>query len=318
VAEQQSATVRDQRVDVAAVRQAIAAVDAIDRELGADLGTTERWSRLRQGVLDVSGRRFADPSDGYVVYTELLDTAIALTRKVGDSSNLILDPQLDTYYVMNAGLLRIPDVMVDAGRYADLLYLLVQRKDTNQLERVGQLSTARLDVVESSADLADGLEKAFGGTQSDALGPALLRPLDNFKTSVDALAPRASPLTPASTRLDPTVVSNANDDLQRTALELDRVVLDQLDQLVGKRITAAVRGLVVAGVGLVLGVVLLATAAAVWLRRAHRDPPPPPPVRTAGSRHGDRRDPDSVDARELVASSGLTFAPRRGGTRAAR
>jgi hypothetical protein len=319
MSEQQTAVVHGRRVDSGAVRRAVAAVDAIDRELGAKLATSAFWATVRQAVQEVTGRSFSDPSDGYIAYSEAIDKAVGLVRKVGDTSNLILDPQLDTYYVMNAALLRIPDVIVDGGRYADLVYLIGQGARSTELERIAQLSTARLDVSESAADLVDGLEKAFDETRSDTLGSALLRQLDNFRTAVDALAPRTAPLVPRSVRLDPNVAANSQVDLQRTALELDRAALAQLDLMLRGRISAAVRQLVLASVALVVGV-LLAVGGVVWLpaRRAAAPPAPPPPARPAGSRHGDRGDPDSVDARDLVASSGLALPPRRGGTRAAR
>ncbi|MEN3361463.1 MAG: hypothetical protein V7637_5445 [Mycobacteriales bacterium] len=317
---QQSATVRGRSVDTAAVRRDIAGVDAIDKQIGVQLSMSDRWAKLRQSVLTVTGRSFADPGDAYTAYSELLDKAIALVREVGDTSQLILDPQLDTYYVMNAAMLRIPDVIVDGGRYSDLAYLVVQRKQTGQVAQIAQLDTARLDVTESSTDLAEGLEKAFDATRSETLGPAMLRELDNYRTAVDALAPRTAALRPSSLQLDPTVIGNAQEDLQRTALDLDKAALGQLDLLLGKRISAAERELAAATVALLLGVGLV-VAGVVWLparrRRAAVPPAVPPPPRPAG-RHGERRAADSVDARELVASSGLALPPRRGGTRAAR
>jgi hypothetical protein len=319
VTTQQSAAVRGRSVDGQVVARSVAGVDAIDRELGGNLATTERWTKLKATVQQVTGRSFAVPEDAYTAYSELLDTAVALVRKVGDSSNLILDPELDAYYVMNATLLRLPDVIVDGGRYSDLVYLITQRKQAGRPDRIAQLSTARLDVAESTADLADGLEKAFDVTRSDTLGPALLRELDNFRTAVDALAPRTAPTAAPTVPLDSTVIGNAEEDLQRTALDLDAAALGQLDALLSKRITSAVRELVLAGLVTLLGVGL-AVMALVWLprRRAETPPAAAPPARPAGSRHGDRRDPESVDARELVASSGLALPPRRGGTRAAR
>lgn len=319
LAQQQANSVHGRPVDAAAVARSIAAVDAIDRELGAGLDTTERWAKLRSTARAVTGRAYADPVDGYTGYSELLDGAVALSRKVGDTSKLILDPQLDAYYVMNAALLRIPEVIVDGGRYADLVYLIAQRRQTNQLERLAQLSTARLDVAEASADLADGLEKAFDETRSETLGPAMLRELDNFRTAVDALTPRVAPTAAPSVRLDPAVVGNARDDLQRTALDLDRAALGQLDLLLSARISDATRELVLAGALAVIGVGLVAFGV-LWLPARRRAPPgeAPPPARPPGARHGERRDAEAVDARELVASAGLARQPRRGGTRAAR
>jgi hypothetical protein len=323
LAAQESNSVRGRPTDGQAVQHSIAGVDAVNRDLGDDLGVSDRWAKLKQSVLDVTGKAYSDPNDGFTAYSELLSTAVEMVRKIGDTSQLILDPKLDTYYVMNAAMLRIPDIIIDGARYSDLAYLIVQRKQTNQVAPIAALDTARLDVTESAADLEDGLEKAFDATSSDTLGPALLRQLDNFRTAVAALAPPTSPVQPSATKIDPGVIGNNQEDLQRTALDLDQAALGQLDASFGKRISGAVRGLVLAGAVLAVGLGL-AVGAVFWFPNRQRDraesaaPPAPPPARPVG-RHGDRRgDPDSVDARELVASSGLAVPPRRGGTRAAR
>jgi hypothetical protein len=313
----QSAAVRGQPVDAASVRRAIAAVDEVDGRYGEDLATTERWSQLRETVTSVTTLKLAQPTDAFSVYSALLDTAVALARRVGDQSNLIIDPELDAYYVMNAALLRVPDVIVAAGRYADLVYLVVGADQTRQVERIGQLSTARQVVLSSAADLEDGLEKAFDSTRSDTLGPELLRPLDNFRTAVDTLAPRNGPLAAASIKLNPAVVASAATDLESRSITLNRAALGQLDDLIAARTAADSRALLLAAVGLGAAV-LVAAGAIVWLARQPRSGGPPPAQRpVTGARHGGR-DPASLDARELVASNGMTVAQRRGGARAAR
>jgi hypothetical protein len=311
----QSAAVRGQPVDSVAVGRAIAAVDEVDSRYGKVLATTERWSQLRETVRSVTDLKLAQPTDAFSVYSELMDTAVALARRVGDQSNLIIDPKLDAYYVVNAALLRVPDVIVAAGRYADLVYLVVGANQTRQVERIGQLSTARQVVLSSAADLEDGLEKAFDATRSDTLGPELLRPLDNFRTAVDALAPRNGPLAPATVKLNPAVVASAAADLESRSITLNRAALGQLDDLIGTRLSADSRALLVAAVGLAVGV-LLAAAAIWWLVRQPSGGGTPPAQRPV-ARHGGR-DPASLDARELVASNGMTVAQRRGGARAAR
>jgi hypothetical protein len=312
----QSAAVRGQPVNTGPVDQAVTAVNAVDAKYGEQLATTERWTQLRQTVQTVTRLKLVQPTDAFSVYSELMDTAVALVRRVGDQSNLIIDPKLDAYYVMNAALLRVPDVIVAAGRYADLVYLVVGGGQTRQVERVGQLSTARQVVLSSAADLEDGLEKAFDATRSETLGPELLRPLDNFRTAVDTLAPRNGPLAAASIKLNPAVVASAAGDLEGRSLALNRAALGQLDALIGARLSGDRKALIVASVGLAVGLVLVA-GAAWWLTRHPGGGVPPAPRPTNGARHGGR-DPASLDARELVASNGMAVAQRRGGARAAR
>jgi methyl-accepting chemotaxis protein len=47
---------------------------------------------------------------------DFLSATRAIILKVGDNSNLVLDPDVDTYYLMDATLFRIPDMMIAVAR----------------------------------------------------------------------------------------------------------------------------------------------------------------------------------------------------------
>jgi PAS domain S-box-containing protein len=78
----------------------------VDDTYRVELGTAEfferlntSWRRLRSAVAEE--RRGA--------HWNFLGALFELYSRVGDTSNLILDPDLDTYYVMDLTLLRLPD-----------------------------------------------------------------------------------------------------------------------------------------------------------------------------------------------------------------
>jgi hypothetical protein len=259
----QSAAVRTDPPDLASIRKAVAAVDEVDGRLGGQLRTTERWTAIRQTVIDRASRSWPDPSSAYEQYSDLVTTLTALTRKVGDVSNLILDPQLDTYYVMNATLLRIPEIIVDSGRYLDLSVLSTGRTDP---ESTALLAAARNRIASDATDLADGLVKAFGATGSGTLGPGLTSQLDDFRTAVDAVAPSTSLLAPPPQRT-PTALATGQAGLERAALALQKAGLIELDRLLAPREraasttrvlgTVAIAVIAVMVIGAALGFVLL-------------------------------------------------------------
>ncbi|MCZ8156017.1 MAG: methyl-accepting chemotaxis protein [Leptospira sp.] len=47
---------------------------------------------------------------------DFLSATRAIILKVGDNSNLVLDPDVDTYYLMDATLFRVPDMMIAVAR----------------------------------------------------------------------------------------------------------------------------------------------------------------------------------------------------------
>ncbi|MBZ0316080.1 MAG: response regulator [Anaerolineae bacterium] len=87
----------------------IQAVDKIDARLGKALGATEywedfktSWARLKVNFYELSAERSIDGHD--VLVDEILD----LITVVGNNSNLILDPRIESYYLMDTLVIRLP------------------------------------------------------------------------------------------------------------------------------------------------------------------------------------------------------------------
>ena len=79
------------------LEMAAAAVDAVDRRVGKRLGVTELWTALRVRVVHPA----VSPS-------MLIAETSALVNHVGDTSRLTLDPQLESYYLIDAVVVRLP------------------------------------------------------------------------------------------------------------------------------------------------------------------------------------------------------------------
>jgi hypothetical protein len=302
--EAQSNAVRGRPVDAASVRSAVTAVDEVDSRLGRQLRTTDRWIDVRQLLQQRLAVRTWTPPTAYTQYSDVNTKLLELTRTVGDNSRLVLDPAIDAYYVMNASLLRIPEILVDSGRYTDLSVLFPN--GGGEATRA-QLAAARYRIAADETDLSEGLLKAFAQTDSSTLGPGLTRPLDDFRTAVDAVAPSASLLAPAPERSVPDLVAN-QDALQQAALSLQDASLEQLDDLLADRAGGQGRNQIVALVAAVVGIIV----AALLARLVWRWAPPRPPRRAV--------DPDDEPAGQRSANGTRVpvQAERSGGARAAR
>jgi hypothetical protein len=93
----------------AEIEEDFVGLQAIERELGPTLRTTtrhqalrENWRFLRQKLLQL------EPENSEALHTQLLNDIRALSAHVGDTANLILDPDLDSYYLMDTVLLKLP------------------------------------------------------------------------------------------------------------------------------------------------------------------------------------------------------------------
>lgn len=88
----------------AAQEVALAELDTVRRSYDDILQTTDRSAKF--AALQAQGMGATD-----VQKTQLLDQGRILLTTVGNQSNLILDPDLDSYYVMSLTLLRFPELL---------------------------------------------------------------------------------------------------------------------------------------------------------------------------------------------------------------
>ncbi len=147
-------------------------------------------------------------------YPRLEEAVHRLRVHVGDCSNLILDPDLDTYYLMDASLLKLPDIR-------RRLFAL-----GTQL-RQGNTSIAKLltQLAQLQEELEENLANGFQHNPKGNLAPTLQPPLRHFSATLSAL--NAVPL--------PDLESAVFGALQES-WQLWQQITDQLDGLLGDRI----------------------------------------------------------------------------------
>lgn len=231
----QSAAVAGRAVDRAAVSRAVSAASTVDDRLGEELRTSERWSGLRVKIEALSSVPAGDKNRVYDAYGEVTDLLLALYGKVRENSQLIRDPEADTYFLQDGAAEELPESLIAAGKFADLVVLAAARPGAERTAAIADLTAARGSVLDPAADLADGLQSAVDSTESRTLGANLLSQLDRFRRSMDALATSAGSLDgqsalPTADRLNPARV-----EVQSAASELSNSILAELDVLIADR-----------------------------------------------------------------------------------
>lgn len=181
----------------------------------------------------------------------------ALVAQVGDQSNLILDPDLDSYYVMDLVLTKLPDV---TDQIAILGSLSAQGSATNG-ERVDLL------VAQGALQaLVDGLARSVGAGYAGNADGSLKAALEaSFRAADEGMRGFATSIKAMGTQ------GGAAPDITPVLTVLERfagVSADQLDRLLQLRIDGFVRNRLITL--LVTGVLFLAALAVVvtLLRRA--------------------------------------------------
>ncbi|GJF33019.1 hypothetical protein KNE206_57190 [Kitasatospora sp. NE20-6] len=232
LADNQSAAVAGHTVKTDEVRRAMSMVARADETDGRSLRVHDTWVNLQSDLSILLG----SPPSGlaaFSAYSAVVDQALFLAARVGDTSNLILDPALDAYYLMDAALLRLPKIMVESGRMSDLNLMRLGGGNAD----LSRVLVARDHVSGDSTALQSGLSKSFGFTASPTFGPDLLSKVDAFRAAVGALAPSTALISqPLPT--DQNAVSSGRTVLLQASMQLDIAVLEQLNGLLQVRLDA--------------------------------------------------------------------------------
>jgi signal transduction histidine kinase/DNA-binding NarL/FixJ family response regulator/HPt (histidine-containing phosphotransfer) domain-containing protein len=235
------------------LRAAAAGVDAVDARIGEHLGTTDLWTALRPRVVH-------DAISPGMLITE----TSALVSHVGDTSRLTLDPQLESYYLIDAVVTRLPAL----ARHLNALGVHLVREAAARrapLDRGDALVALQLAEVEKAA-LDRGHAVAFRTTPG--LRPAVEPALAATWTAVEQLASLARRTGPAAPPDE--VIRRHHDAVTAVWAHYDRAA-DALARQLRDRATglASHRALLLALVaGVVAVVVYLWLGFYVSLRRA--------------------------------------------------
>jgi methyl-accepting chemotaxis protein len=147
-----------------------ASLEAIRAALDVELNTGEASSRYVSMLQDQ-----AEASD-------VAQTLLALVSKVGDGSNLILDPDLDSYYMMDLQVIKLPAFMLATAHLLDLV------------EAAGSapLDADRVAIVAEAGILAaalDGIRTSYtsatGSNADGKIAASLQTKFDAFNAAAD-------------------------------------------------------------------------------------------------------------------------------------
>lgn len=151
---------------------------------GETLQTTAQYEKLLKSWDTLKAARTSVQID--VAQNDFVAALRALIDTVGDKSNLILDPDLDTYYLMDATLLKLPEAgehMIAAQRLLESTGLSDSVTPVQESLLVG---LARL--LESNTNqMVSGITKAYDNNPAGNVRPKLSVDLEKNRTVRKAL-----------------------------------------------------------------------------------------------------------------------------------
>jgi methyl-accepting chemotaxis protein len=123
------------------VDQAVAALDAVDADMGVRLEMQERWRELKQKWQTLRGQ-VMDLSrlESLKRHTDLIEALLVLMADAADSSNLTLDPDIDTYYLMDTMVKKIPESIENIGKLRATGTGILARRQISEEEKQAMIA----------------------------------------------------------------------------------------------------------------------------------------------------------------------------------
>ncbi|HEV2349596.1 MAG TPA: response regulator [Terriglobia bacterium] len=210
----------------------IQAIDKVDQKLGKPLNSTEKWVELKVNLVElrsIPSEMMQETRD------KTINATVSLINDVGDSSNLILDPDLDTYYLMATVVTNLPSVTSSTAQARRLAASVANRgtitpAEKSELIRLSGVIKSEMGTIERN------LKVAFNYNQN--LRPELEAYYQNYATMNQFLALLDSRFIKApKIGISTEEIYGAGSKALQSSFHLYDVLSPSLDRLLEARIT---------------------------------------------------------------------------------
>ncbi len=205
--------------------EAIDRLTSAETAFGEEMGSAATLSQLTDLL--------ARPS--HVSLAELATSGQALITRIGNQSNLILDPDLDSYYIMSLVVLRFPELLevTDLIRAKAGEWLNAPERDRSRLETEYLLLEGRLDGIAKGID-SDYAEAVAAMRAGSSAATVLAR--DKLHKAIESYRSGARALVLASGEATPRGIEGAAAELVLCLGDSWTQAMGTLDQILQRRI----------------------------------------------------------------------------------
>lgn len=219
-------------------KQVEAAIDATDTAHalhGTTLKADADWGKVKMGwqaiKTSVAAAKTQTAIDAHNAYT---DTVVAFINTIGNNSNLILDPDVDSYYVMDSAVIQLPQVLTTVAKARELAVGVVKR-GTITPDEVTQLTVLRGQFQSQIKIIENDLR--LSGEANPFVNPRIGTKFETLKGETDAFASLLDKrlVVPRKVSGSPSEFSTVGTKTLAAAMEYHAVGLKLLDEMQIKR-----------------------------------------------------------------------------------
>ncbi|MBG1270154.1 PAS domain S-box protein [Nostoc sp. WHI] len=225
-----SSEVGNNNYDFTQLNQALETIENKDRQFGNKLHSTENFTLIKEYFKTLSTK---NNNQNSFIYSQIINSTEKLRLHVGDTSNLILDPDLDSYYMMDSSLLKLPTMQKILAEIQSLTMIINKRKKINPEERRKLIELSAL-LKEESHSLSRNMNIGFKNNPLGNLQPKLSKFLEEYIQNIKQQTNQLDQLNQTNQEVFPNP-SLAQNNLDSSLLLSDRV-MTELDLILKQRI----------------------------------------------------------------------------------
>lgn len=141
-------------------------VESVERAYGAEFGTSAHWERFKEDWRDIESTVDSlTPIESFQRHSRLIGELTTLIRTIGDQAGLVLDPELDTHFLMDTVLSRLPQA-IDTVDVVRIVGQDVLARRTS-LARAMQTTDTEETSVNVDLDARQTLNRLIGQIETD-------------------------------------------------------------------------------------------------------------------------------------------------------
>jgi methyl-accepting chemotaxis protein len=240
-------------------------------EMDEAMGSAKETSALRQSMQRVPWPTPAQASPAAL--EQALEAVRTLHARIGDGSNLILDPDLDSYYLMDIVVIRVPDLL----RFVARARQVAESAGGPGAARESFLvDTGRADVTLSA--IRESLARSIASNAAGDVGRNLSETRATFEAAAKAYLDEATALGSAMVarpgqKPDSAALTRASERLLGETSRLFGMTSRELDRLLALRVqgfkTRLWAGMLLGFCAILIAVVFAHSVGSSILRRTH-------------------------------------------------
>ncbi|GAA3917217.1 methyl-accepting chemotaxis protein [Litoribacillus peritrichatus] len=159
-------------------------LELAESQFGKQFKTAKLTQEIRSHWNTLNGKRVMEPRQSFNSHTELIQDVLALMVHIADQSQLTLDPDLDTYYLMDLITVTLPELMEALGKTRGMTSGIAASGNMSR-EEAQELSIFTFQIEQRVQSAETALTTAFKNTLHPTLENDLSAVFDQSQNSAN-------------------------------------------------------------------------------------------------------------------------------------